>query len=757
MQPNPYDWRGPVVDPKRFSGRDAELHFVDYALSFLVKNANGATPINLAVIGDRASGKTSFLNVVKIKAGLGGTIAAKLDLDEEVAARTGSFFGAIFFALFDSVSANCGTANSVLSPDVVEGCRQVRETGHLISGFSTGPFRLPSQLACTSSDVTQATAGVDAFVQDVSLLQEISQKPLVIILDECDALAGEDRLVVLQRLRSAMARLPHCMFVLAGTRTFEESLVEVFSSVMRQFKIIRLSGFSDYLDTFMCIVRPLLESGVTNLKEILEPRTASDIGDIHDLCSGRPYEVQLLAFYMYKQVEDALADKMRLSVDVLEAARRELDHSMEASTRPALEGLRHLTSKALKPLRVFCECDGKLSLEQVCNTEYCFFGETRFKRSDLKQAFDIYENEGILKFDKGVIIFNGDPFDKLYTKFYCAEKRVTVWFPDFSKDQLLWVKLSRAMQKNEDLKEFPFVSTEPDETNLQTGFDLLRDGTKLGDADEEDLGVVRDVYLMTMESYRLEPTVLAAEIELHLNGRSCYRGYYYPNPRDQQRVHALPDYVNSMNARAMEVGGSVTLEIREWACLPWKTMEENLVQYAPKHFLTHMGYLILKGTKQLLEDDRKNIDEARFLAERSLRIADAPFMFEAEQLLGYLDLCDHNLDKAETHLLKANEFASRDDFMSRTITDYDLAVLATMRGDYALAREAFNKLSDTLRVRPYDNDPGTLLIVSASAGNPVTYEEVDRLPVGEALKRSVEALDVIQRGSTAGADESKPI
>ena len=59
---NPYDFINPVKDPKLFAGRTEELEEVNYYLE-LAKSDNPQYT-NLAIIGERAVGKTSFLNVV---------------------------------------------------------------------------------------------------------------------------------------------------------------------------------------------------------------------------------------------------------------------------------------------------------------------------------------------------------------------------------------------------------------------------------------------------------------------------------------------------------------------------------------------------------------------------------------------------------------------------------------------------------------------------------------------------------------------
>lgn len=77
--PNPYDFANPVTDSALFAGRRDELGEIGYYLD----HAKGAPrPINLAILGGRASGKTSLLNMAETEAIKRGFLTVRIDLDE---------------------------------------------------------------------------------------------------------------------------------------------------------------------------------------------------------------------------------------------------------------------------------------------------------------------------------------------------------------------------------------------------------------------------------------------------------------------------------------------------------------------------------------------------------------------------------------------------------------------------------------------------------------------------------------------------
>ncbi|MGA3037023.1 MAG: ATP-binding protein [Vulcanimicrobiaceae bacterium] len=63
--PNPYDFSRPIREADQLIGREAQLGDIQYYLDALRLDAHS---VNLAVIGESGSGKTSILNVAEKEA-----------------------------------------------------------------------------------------------------------------------------------------------------------------------------------------------------------------------------------------------------------------------------------------------------------------------------------------------------------------------------------------------------------------------------------------------------------------------------------------------------------------------------------------------------------------------------------------------------------------------------------------------------------------------------------------------------------------
>ena len=87
---NPYDFINPIRDPKLFAGRQEELKEIDYYLELSRSKAPKYT--HLALIGERASGKTSLLNMVEYKANEKGFLSVKIPLNKETSTSDVLFF-----------------------------------------------------------------------------------------------------------------------------------------------------------------------------------------------------------------------------------------------------------------------------------------------------------------------------------------------------------------------------------------------------------------------------------------------------------------------------------------------------------------------------------------------------------------------------------------------------------------------------------------------------------------------------------------
>jgi hypothetical protein len=138
-------------------------------------------------------------------------------------------------------------------------------------------------------DLNAAPFPAGLYIRDLRYLVEAIGHSAIIILDECDLLAKP--IGIMQEMRNIFMTLDKYMLVLAGTPALFPSMDEVFSPIVRQFKRIEGREFIAFADSLECIRKPLETIPDVEIDELLE---RTNVGDIHELTSGRPYEIQLL-------------------------------------------------------------------------------------------------------------------------------------------------------------------------------------------------------------------------------------------------------------------------------------------------------------------------------------------------------------------------------------------------------------------------------------------------------------------------------
>lgn len=290
---NPYDFVRPVTALGAFAGRKHELKDIDY---YLDQTKQGLY-VNLAFIGPRASGKTSLLNMVRVKAQERGFLVVKIDLDADMVTNELLFFS----NFFDSI--------------VSEGVRRGMLGGLADRRFET--FRRQIDMADAKTDPVNealrfgrlyATSVSERKVIHVSqmLLKHDFSKlaveaaavnipTIVALFDECDLFSRNEAL--LQKLKNVFTEVQGYLLAFSGTERMFPVLNEVFSPIPMQFKKIPVLPFEDEVDTRQCIIGPARDASVS----------LSDIGpglisELHTFLAGARMKFSCFAISCFVDV-----------------------------------------------------------------------------------------------------------------------------------------------------------------------------------------------------------------------------------------------------------------------------------------------------------------------------------------------------------------------------------------------------------------------------------------------------------------------
>lgn len=308
---NPYDFRNPVR-PELLVGREDEIAEIERHL----KSTAEGRPVHIALLGERAAGKTSLLRTVERRAKKQKLLPVRLDLDAAVTENAFAFFKAVFeHSVQALVEANCLSTSDpryiawrrqLYAGDVnVDPEQELLTFGLLAAGAMQRP---------TVPDVSPGLLKVDCErVADIARAQ--GWAGVVLMVDEGDLIGENDALV--QKLRNLVQSTTAWMLVLVGTHRMFGSLREVFSPIPRQFVRINVDPFSSLGEVYDCIARPLEPGAGARL----EP---SIVRDIFEVTFGRPYEIQLVCYHIWEAIQSGAQTEFEVSDVVLDNVLKEL-------------------------------------------------------------------------------------------------------------------------------------------------------------------------------------------------------------------------------------------------------------------------------------------------------------------------------------------------------------------------------------------------------------------------------------------------
>jgi tetratricopeptide (TPR) repeat protein len=414
---NPYDFTSPVKDPARFIGRKKELDEISYYLRLAL--APKPQFFNVAVVGDRASGKTSLLNRVGFTASEQGFLVVRVALNAEIVENDVLLFKEVFDGILTQ-GADHGMYGGVKGA-IYRAFRRALDT--LDVGVEI-PFGFGGAYISLRKTGKGPTLSQSVLVSDFRAVWTEAQKSvlrgIVLLIDEADLISRNEAL--LQKIRNVFSELTGFILFFAGTPAMFPSLSRVFSPLPRQFIKVNLTNFSSPSETSECLLSPLSDKERESFNQ-------SCIWDIHSLTAGSPYEINLVGHFMYRRWAEGGSKQIGLSQEVLEQVFDQVDRFRSGRDVSIAGAIRSLSSGSLSVLLCVVELSGQ-SLESIC--QYSLLDVLRLEppippeKHLAETASRVVEltTHHIVANSDGVVRFLGDAFDLLYLKYLCAARGI---------------------------------------------------------------------------------------------------------------------------------------------------------------------------------------------------------------------------------------------------------------------------------------------------------------------------------------------
>ena len=409
---NPFDFSNPVTDRSVLAGREEELQQASY---YLDQSREGAA-YSLALVGERASGKTSLLNALADYAEATGLIAAHVRLDEGVTANELDFFREVFHGLIEAC-AKKGVFGGEAGPEYDAFCRQI-----LLHDL--GVKREHQPLNFGSVYATARAEGRDIALSRRMLLSDLGVivnrcradgfPAVVLLIDEGDLLAGDHAL--LQNIRNLLMDSRHFSLIAAGTEKMFPAISDVFSPVPRQFVRINVGPFRAWEDTRKAILRRLTLAG----QEWAMP-DVERCREIHSLTRGSPYEVMLVSHFAYRELTRRRQRvPMSITPEVIGAVADQLAQQ-NPSVQETLTKLNELERVDAETVRELLDLDG-ISVDRFALAKLDFsktYDGNAFSnaRDQISDTIDRLRVTGFVSQVDGVVHVDADSFQRALIKY----------------------------------------------------------------------------------------------------------------------------------------------------------------------------------------------------------------------------------------------------------------------------------------------------------------------------------------------------
>ncbi len=312
---NPFNYISPITKEEFFVGRERELKTIDYILDLAESESQYE---NIAIIGKRAIGKTSLLNIILSRTLKRNFLAVGVDLNEDLVSDSTTFFREIIQTILFE-----GTKNFNIFGGKEEKKGLFRKFVEIVEGANL-KIEIPLLFAkiCLAKAQDKKTREVSdtSLIHDFDFLRKEALKKnikgILIAIDEANLLSKNR--AILQKIRNVFQKLEGYVLVLCGTESLLDDLSNVFSPIQRFFVRINLNPFSDD-ETEDALKKPL---NAINSKIRIDPHIVPEIAK---MSGGYPYEVNLIAHFAFKITAQKKLKRLMLTKEVFNEIKNQKD------------------------------------------------------------------------------------------------------------------------------------------------------------------------------------------------------------------------------------------------------------------------------------------------------------------------------------------------------------------------------------------------------------------------------------------------
>lgn len=663
---------------KDFFGRATETGDVIYYLN----NARQSDrPIHLAFVGDRASGKTSFLNMAELEAKRRNFCTVRINLNEGDVASDLNFFRKLLHSVITS-AYNLGAFGGKNSPSFLSyldliATGKTNDNDHILF---LSAFFIAKGLHSGSADV-----GVpdDLLAEDLKTIQAEVSQPIVLLFDECNVLSSNR--ILLEKLRNIFMNLTGFMMIFAATGDFFPVMDDVFSPIMRQFKRIDIGPFKEVEDVKECIQQPLRLLGLTH-REIRSIVSEVFMREVDTLTGRRPYEIQLICHTLFRSCQEGRVKRFALDLATLENIQREIASGKNLNEREAIKAVRSLNRKMMTALDAVSSSSDLLSADDWWRIEYLFKGTSRWTEPVFKEAVAQLVDHGPLHLnEREKLAFSGDDFDRIYIRYYARSKNSLVRLWNMPLEPLMFAAIANFLSEFDSLVPLGGIS-ESEYLGEVSNFVKFLQGDFSGNS--ENLSIFEDL-ISAIIKFPEKKALTICEVYYNSNLATGQFWMIWAEPEHRAGLKKFYKRLAEMVARGDEVGVSVTVNSWEIEVPNTSDLVSLLVNAGNVHLNTRMASVFMEMVRAFYVN-HKDKSTARRMAEGAYALSGSRLHTEANNV-GYLYMAEGNFEESSLWFMAARQYANEG---LEGLLEYNIGTLAALSGDFRQARIELGKVSD---------------------------------------------------------------
>jgi len=530
------------------------------------------------------------------------------------------------------------------------------------------------------------------------------------------------------------------MLVLTGTDVLFPLINEVFSPIIRQFKKINVVPFDEEDDTRDCVEKPLLSLEI-NPEELVKPET------IHDLSSGRPYEIQLICHLLFRRIQQGKSTSMEITVDVLDDVLEELQTLQDTSDRIIINEIRSLNIKQLNAVKLLCASSGKSTLEQVWFVEYLVNAQEKWTYENLNDILDLLVDKGIIFIKDDQLFFSGDDFDRIYCKYYSRKHGVHLNIGKLPPKLIAIFRLRSNISNSLDcLESTPLMHTGV----LHVGIQEVSSAYMLDESNDVkpiknpfDLhpGIAKLIYKTSFDCLEC-PNIQV--LEIFLSSPWYQINLWFALKKDKcysdKCEKDLESVLGTINTRAEKLGGNLIYTTHEIPVFPPELLSKKVKSANSKEIIRDLSrYHYSKMVDEYLE---KNIDMAILHAQLCHSYEIKPMFSPYANNLGYVFIAAKDFTIAETLFYQAIEKAEHPDEIA--LPKYNLGIIHAHFNDWHSAKKCWIEAKIEAEKIPEDEQVCFCLFVPKDQENQIIIDEHFNPNLLETINGAIEFTKTIK-------------